>query len=56
MLSKSHFNCRLRARPENLWLNTAFSQITTSFARTLRAMTHRYFELKIGLALLAFAF
>lgn len=36
-------------------VETSLSQITASFARTLRAVTHRCFELKIGLALLAFA-
>jgi hypothetical protein len=34
---------------------TSFSQITASFARTLRAVTSRCFELKLCLALLAFA-
>lgn len=36
-------------------VETSLSQITASFARTLRAVTPRCFELKIGLALLAFA-
>jgi len=36
-------------------VETSLSQITASFARTLRAVTHRCFELKIGLALLVFA-
>lgn len=35
-------------------VETTLSQITASFARTLRAVTPRCFELKIGLALLAF--
>jgi len=34
---------------------TALRQITASFARTLRALTSRCFELKIALSLLAFA-
>ena len=36
-------------------VETTLSQITASFARTLPAVTSRCFELKIGLALLAFA-
>lgn len=36
-------------------VETSLSQITASFARTLRAVTPRCFELKIGLALIAFA-
>lgn len=36
-------------------VETSFSQITALFARTLRAVTSRCFELKICLALLAFA-
>jgi DDE family transposase len=36
-------------------VETAFSQITALFARTLRAVTSRCFELKICLSLLAFA-
>jgi hypothetical protein len=36
-------------------VETSFSQITALFARTLRAMTSRCFELKICLALLTFA-
>ena len=34
---------------------TALSQSTAAFARTLQAVTSRCFELKLGLALLAFA-
>ena len=36
-------------------VETAFSQITALFARTLRAVTSRCFELKICLSVLAFA-
>jgi hypothetical protein len=36
-------------------VETSFSQITALFARSLRAVTSRCFELKICLALLAFA-
>lgn len=36
-------------------VETSFSQITALFARTLRAVTSRCFELKICLSLLAFA-
>jgi len=36
-------------------VETSLSQITARFARTLRAVTSRCFELKIGLSLLAFA-
>jgi hypothetical protein len=36
-------------------VETTFSQITALFARTLRAVTNRCFELKICLAILAFA-
>jgi Transposase DDE domain len=36
-------------------VETSLSQITALFARSLRAVTSRCFELKIGLALLAFA-
>ena len=36
-------------------VETALSQITASFARTLHAVTRRCFELKIALSLLAFA-
>jgi hypothetical protein len=37
-------------------VETSLSQITALFAvRTLRAVTPRYFELKIGLTILAFA-
>jgi len=51
MLPCQRYLCSyLRKRVE-----TALSQITASFARTLRAVTSRCFELKIGLSLLAFA-
>ena len=36
-------------------VETSFSQITALFARTLRAVTSRCFELKICLSVLAFA-
>ncbi len=36
-------------------VETSLSQITARFARTLRAVTSRCFELKIGLSILAFA-
>jgi len=36
-------------------VETSLSQVTTLFSRTIRAVTSRCFELKVGLSLLAFA-